>query len=62
MEKQAGDQPVLNNTERVVAEDHRLHEAGARRKTDRRGSRKSRSSCISAGTSCASAMSPRRRA
>jgi hypothetical protein len=36
VENQAEDQPVLNYIQRLVAEEHRLHEAGAFHKADRK--------------------------
>ena len=36
MENQAEDQPVLNHIQRLVAEEHRLHEQGALPKADRK--------------------------
>ncbi len=36
MENQVADQPVLDYIQRLVAEEHRLHEQGALHKADRR--------------------------
>ncbi|TKB89648.1 MAG: DUF2630 family protein [Nitrospira sp.] len=36
MENQAEDQPVLNHIQRLVAEEHRLHEQRAHPKADRK--------------------------
>ena len=54
MENQVEDQPVLNHIQRLVEEEHRLHEQRAHPKPTGSGSRKSRLNWISAGTSCAS--------
>ena len=36
MENQVEDQPILNHIQRLVAEEHRLHEQGALPKADRK--------------------------
>lgn len=36
MENQAGDQPVLNHIQRLVEEEHRLHQQRAHPKADRK--------------------------
>ena len=54
MENQVEDQPVLNHIQRLVAEEHRLHEQRAHPKPIVNDSCKSRWNWISVGTSCAS--------
>ena len=54
MENQVEDQPVLNHIQRLVEEEHRLHEQGHTPQLIVSGSCKSRWNWISVGTFCAS--------
>jgi hypothetical protein len=54
MDDQVEDQPVLNHIQRLVAEEHRLHEQRAHPKSDRKRLEHVQVGSISAGTSCAS--------
>jgi len=54
MENQVEDQPVLNHIQRLVEEEHRLHDQRAHPTADSKRLVQARSNWISVGTSCAS--------